>query len=1017
MQHAGSELLQHLDHIRCRLIQRLNLEGVFRWLTGLGAAFLAVMGLFAVGLPGVGLRLLFWLPMLAWTAFLVFKYLVQPRRTYPDAAAAAAYLERVRPDLRDRLVSAAEFARDVGGRTAYSPVLAAATVTAVSADLKPIALPALLPPRHLKQQALYLIGIAAVLAIAIWSAPGPAAGTWWALWANHAGEAYHAGEVRFLAGDVSLSYTYPAYTGLPPVTVANSDGSIEAYPGSRVRISVRAAQAADEAELDLDEGADLALASLGDQRFGGELTVAVEDHYRFVFDGVRDGRERPIRVRPDRSPAVIVAFPGAELEVRESDSIELAYRLEDDFGLMRAELVVDYATGKGRVEKRLPLKQFDDIPRAYDGNFTWDLATFTFKAGDRVTYYVEAFDNDTVNGPKVGRSAVQILKVFSAAEHHQKLIAEQEKLWETMIEVLAKYLEQEVTLDTLPTSDAALKAMGDTAQELSQTIIEPLSHLNDQLEEDPLAADPVKQLMTNLLMEFSFNRDNYDEAYERHSRDGVTPSRRGWIVSDLARLREATVGRLEKGVMDLYELLKKQKYDALVAESQTLAELRDEIRKLLDEYRRTGDESLKERIGELLAELRERLNDMMTRMAQVVKEIPEDFINLDSLSSKEMDEGLDKLDEMLEDGNMDALMQQFEALSMDLNEMLDGLKKGSEDLGESLYAESMKKLLDFQKDLEQLIRAEQGLHEQTRAQSEDYQDALKKAMDPKKLKRAMAGLRKKAQRARQQIKDIGFHPDQGLRRQLEAGESELDNLDKLLATEDVGSALEQSRNAERRLSPLSEYLKQPYIRRYRSDQDAAADLKHAESATQLTKEVTQALEKLMPDPGKLMGEEARQQMESMARMQQKLQREGMSLDHQADKMSEEAPFMPSETGQWMQQAGEGMRKSQQSLSKMQPGQAEGHQQQAIHNLQQVRQGLQNAMQQMQQGMKFGGMKPGRHGNKPGGRHLKQEKVAIPQAEDYKTPKELREDILEAMKRKAPESYEPQNRQYYKELVR
>ena len=66
-------------------------------------------------------------------------------------------------------------------------------------------------------------------------------------------------------------------------------------------------------------------------------------------------------------------------------------------------------------------------------------------------------------------------------------------------------------------------------------------------------------------------------------------------------------------------------------------------------------------------------------------------------------------------------------------------------------------------------------------------------------------------------------------------------------------------------------------------------------------------------------------------------------------------------------------------------------------------------------MKFGGTRP-----MPGpmsGREMSREKVALPQAGQHKAPKELREDLLEAMKKKSPESYEPQNRQYYKELVR
>jgi len=52
----------------------------------------------------------------------------------------------------------------------------------------------------------------------------------------------------------------------------------------------------------------------------------------------------------------------------------------------------------------------------------------------------------------------------------------------------------------------------------------------------------------------------------------------------------------------------------------------------------------------------------------------------------------------------------------------------------------------------------------------------------------------------------------------------------------------------------------------------------------------------------------------------------------------------------------------------------------------------------------------------GGR-LDRETVKIPGADEYRAPKEFRQDLLEAMKRGAPSEYKEQVKRYYEELVK
>jgi hypothetical protein len=53
----------------------------------------------------------------------------------------------------------------------------------------------------------------------------------------------------------------------------------------------------------------------------------------------------------------------------------------------------------------------------------------------------------------------------------------------------------------------------------------------------------------------------------------------------------------------------------------------------------------------------------------------------------------------------------------------------------------------------------------------------------------------------------------------------------------------------------------------------------------------------------------------------------------------------------------------------------------------------------------------------GGAGLDKEPIRIPGADEYKAPEHFREDILEAMKKRAPEGYDEMVKRYYEELIR
>src|SRR5258706_11214573 len=113
--------------------------------------------------------------------------------------------------------------------------------------------------------------------------------------------------------------------------------------------------------------------------------------------------------------------PAEPLDVSNLRRVELAYVIEDDFGIAGAELVWESGKDHGR-----KLLQLDGAGARAQGKMVWDIAEVQVtraqearEAGE-VRYWLEAKDNDSVLGANVGRSRELHLKVVSPRERHEE---------------------------------------------------------------------------------------------------------------------------------------------------------------------------------------------------------------------------------------------------------------------------------------------------------------------------------------------------------------------------------------------------------------------------------------------------------------------------------------------------------------------------------------------------------------------------------------------------------------------
>jgi len=107
-------------------------------------------------------------------------------------------------------------------------------------------------------------------------------------------------------------------------------------------------------------------------------------------------------------------------------------------------------------------------------------------------------------------------------------------------------------------------------------------------------------------------------------------------------------------------------------------------------------------------------------------------------------------------------------------------------------------------------------------------------------------------------------------------------------------------------------------------------------------------------------------------------------------------------GERLREAGQHMERAESELRRRDARDAQGEESQALERLAKLKEQLQQERRPRDQQM--------------GGR-LDKEPVRIPGADEYRAPKEFRQDILDAMKRSAPADYKDLVKRYYEELVK
>ncbi|MBN2575446.1 MAG: hypothetical protein JXP73_12855 [Deltaproteobacteria bacterium] len=920
---------------------------------------------------------------------------VRPSRMFADPAALARMVGRRHPPLASDLLSAVELEAARSGEVEASPDLTRAFCATVAEATGPLAVEDLIPLDRAVRAVLAAAAVFLVMMLAVLAFPTALGRGLRTLF--HTPTLFEGARVARepLVGDVRVTYDYPAYTGLPRRIIEGSTGELRAVRGTRVHLEMRPLRSARQARLLLGDGGEggTLVASLDRGRLRAGLALSEDGSYRvwlqpFFGRPLREERGHRIVVESDQPPEVDITGPADRLELAAPRPVEVAFHARDDFGL--GEVVLVYRVSGGP-EQRLLLKDAQGA-RQVRGTTMFEPVSAMLTPGAQVAYHIEAKDRDEISGSKAGTSRTLYLVIANPRGDFEAQLVREHEMLERLLASLADRIEIEHRdgATTAPERLARLREVHEAEQ----------SHLGDLerlLEQQGRAggmskvqASPLAAAVTRL------GRLLRDEGEMLKGSAGKSDS----VASALAARLRATAPRhtaeLENAVLALDDLIGRQRLDDLAAIGKDLVAAHQRLEDLLARYKATGDEQLRRQIEREVRELRARIGELARKIAEVKgrNEVSPEWMNLPD--PQRAMESAARLDGLLAKGDARSLGDALTELGDSLASLRDMLDKNAAAFGGARFPHESRALAELSRKLSDLEGDQRGLAQDSRALAKEIDGELGRRLEAQEAE-FLAKARQKLEQLRRKL--AGGPPRELGSLAETAAEAARDNVQQLLRLLPAEEWQEAQGEAERLADGLGRLrrivdrqralrrLSSPVIESYEGQVDAAAAL---------ARELAADLGRVIPRTGDVMSAEQRSRGRNLGQRQGGIAERTRGLAHDLGSRGEATPGGEHSAAELEGIAGQ-MRQAGQNLQEGAVHEGAGGARAVAERLAELRRSL---------GQKLHlGSRPSR------------EPVRIPDADAYRAPREWRQELMEAMREKAPEKFRDEVRRYYEALVR
>ena len=809
-------------------------------------------------------------------------------------------------------------------------------------------------------------------------------------------------------GNVQITLYPPAYTGLGAVSVAG--GNVEGIKGSSLRIDALSTKEVVKAEIVMADGKQVPL-KIDGKKLQGNLVLFQSQQYRILVQDAHGFRNSPIAyelsAKADGLPTIELVKPTEDLEVNGDEVLPLEYSARDDFGIGEVNLVAKV----GDREEKIRLQRDEARRLVLRDQFRWDLGKLPLRDGDEAVVHLEVLDNDTISGPKLGTSRPLKLRLKNLKAEHQQVAEMIRDLNNRMLNSLADHLET-----PLP-GEKDFERSKDDGKKLEQNLAEALKQTEEAMrraEKDRMSDFATWTDLEALKRNLQFTKDELLKKQEQASSTDERMKAHDEISSELERMSLLSE--------DIGKRLKAQE---LASTAQDLARGQERLMDALEKLQ-SGDKNL-DSIMKQLSELAKTLASLQQGLSQFAQQMTDDFMNMESMQGlgfNEMFSALDEIRKKLMQGDIEGARQLARELFNQMASMLAALQNAQRSAMASSMGRMQGEMGRSANELQEIAREQQeillGTEKVNKSALSERDAALKEKLD-RFLEKAKAELGQLTElfpdREGPDDPSVVESLDDATMNQL------LKNLIAKLLSKDFPGYGEGDALARKELSKKRTANQEPKARR----------------AENSLKNLKTELDALMGEPAQALRDSDRKELRDLSHRQSALRERTEELNEKLESLFQLFPSLDPKIIQNMREAGTSMGNAKDRLSQLDSRGAVPPERNALERLSQSQQQMQSAMQQMAQRGQLGNMpvtRLFRQGRflpsgmlvplpgmpqfpefdvQGGFTGLDTEKFRLPGKEDYKAPRNFREEILESLKQGVPPQMKEQIERYFKNL--
>ncbi len=540
---------------------------------------------------------------------------------------------------------------------------------------------------------------------------------------------------------ISLKYVYPAYTQLPAMVSTKSNGNIVALAGTKIYLSGEASQELDAVQVVFEK--DTVRGEVDGNRFSAALVIDEDQFYTIELVDVYgnenvDPQRFSITAIPDEYPSVRIVEPGIDIDVPKDMIVPIEFRVTDDFGISRVDLVYSL---EGTSKRELIRKAAETSDSLF--LYNWDLTEIGLLPGKSASYFVEVYDNDTYSGPKFAKSESYTVNFPTLHEIYERIAEEERRSIDEIASIMPAQEEIYKQLDEIATKLKATKNMAWEKRQMVEEVIEKQKQIVEEVEKlSKQMEEAVEQMQEGLVVDEEIlskmaevarlmkevMTEEIREALEelREAMESLRPEEIERALRELKLTQEELSESLERTLEILKRLKQERELKQLADEAAQLQRQEEELKQ------RTESSQNQEELEALAKEqerIREKLEELQKKLAELSKELPEISDCLQESANKSQ-ETLAKMEKA--SGTLSCGMKN-ESLSLQ-NQILGDLSSLQENLSlacASLSSARKKEITDAMKrairDIVYLSKTQENL-------TEDIRDAMDRtAVDTRDL--------------------------------------------------------------------------------------------------------------------------------------------------------------------------------------------------------------------------------------------------------------------------------------------